>query len=78
MQIGPEVERNQLRELKELKANRSQAAVDESIEEIRVAAFGHTNLMPIFIRAAKEYVTLGEMIDVLKVPFGEYQEAVVF
>jgi methylmalonyl-CoA mutase N-terminal domain/subunit len=78
LQISPEVERKQIRELKELKANRSQAAVEERIEEIRVAAFGHTNLMPIFIRAAKDYVTLGEMINVMKVPFGEYQEAVVF
>ena len=47
-------------------------------EEIKAAAFGHTNLMPVLIRAAKDYVTLGEMIDVMKVPFGEYQEAVVF
>jgi methylmalonyl-CoA mutase N-terminal domain/subunit len=78
LQISPEVEVNQVRELKELKANRSQASVDERIEEIKAAAFGHTNLMPVLIRAAKEYVTLGEMIDVLKVPFGEYQEAVVF
>ncbi len=78
LQIGAEVERNQVKELKELKANRSQAAVDERMEEISVAAFGHTNLMPVFIRAANDYVTLGEMIDVLKVPFGEYQEAVVF
>ncbi len=78
LQISPEVEQAQKRKLAEVRANRSQAAVEESIEEIRAAGFGHTNLMPVLIRAARNYVTLGEMIDTLKVPFGEYQESVVF
>ncbi len=34
--------------------------------------------MPLFIKAARNYVTLGEMVDTLKVPFGEYTESVVF
>jgi methylmalonyl-CoA mutase N-terminal domain/subunit len=78
LQISPEVERQQKRELAELRANRSQAAVDESIAEITAAGFGHTNLMPVLIKASRNYVTLGEMIDSLKVPFGEYVEAIVF
>jgi methylmalonyl-CoA mutase, N-terminal domain len=78
LQISPEVEQSQKKKLAEVRANRSQAAVEESIEEIRAAGFGHTNLMPLLIKAARNYVTLGEMIDTLKVPFGEYQEAVVF
>ena len=78
LQISPEVERSQKRKLAEVKANRSAAAVAESIEEIRAAGFGHTNLMPVLIKAARSYVTLGEMVDTLKVPFGEYQESVVF
>ncbi len=78
LQISPQVEIDQKRKLAEVKANRSQADVDDSIEEIRAAGFGHTNLMPVLIRAARNYVTLGEMIDTLKVPFGEYQETIVF
>ncbi len=78
LRISPEVERNQVKELKELKANRSQADVDDRIKEILAAAESHTNLMPVLIRAAKDYVTLGEMIDVMKVPFGEYTESLVF
>lgn len=78
LQISPEVEQSQKKKLAEVRANRSQAAVEESIEEIRAAGFGYTNLMPLLIKAARNYVTLGEMIDTLKVPFGEYQEAVVF
>jgi hypothetical protein len=34
--------------------------------------------MPIFIKAASNYVTLGERIDVLKEPFGIYTEEAVF
>jgi len=78
LQISPEVERSQKRKLADVKANRSQAAVDESIEDIRAAGFGHQNLMPLFIKAARNYVTLGEMVNTLKVPFGEYTESVVF
>jgi methylmalonyl-CoA mutase N-terminal domain/subunit len=78
LRISPQVEIDQKRKLAEVKANRSQADVDDSIEEIRAAGFGHTNLMPVLVRAARNYVTLGEMIDTLKVPFGEYQETIVF
>jgi hypothetical protein len=34
--------------------------------------------MPIFVKAAENYVTLGEMVEVLKEPFGIYEETVVF
>lgn len=76
--ISTEVERSQKVKLAALKANRSPHDVAESIEEIKTAAFGHTNLMPVLIKAARHYVTLGEMIDVMKVPFGEYTESIVF
>lgn len=78
LQISADVEVKQRKELAELRANRSQHDVDESIAEITAAGLGHTNLMPVFMKAARNYVTLGEMIDALKVPFGEYQEAIVF
>ena len=78
LQISAEVERSQKRKLAEVKANRSAHDVAESIAEIQAAGFGHTNLMPVLIKAARNYVTLGEMIDTLKVPFGEYVESVVF
>ncbi|MEO6939050.1 MAG: methylmalonyl-CoA mutase family protein [Candidatus Kapaibacterium sp.] len=78
LQISPEVEVHQKKKLANLKANRSAHEVAESIEEIKAAGFGTTNLMPVLIKAARNYVTLGEMIDILKVPFGEYQESIVF
>jgi methylmalonyl-CoA mutase N-terminal domain/subunit len=34
--------------------------------------------MPAIVEAARAYVTLGEMIDVLKSVFGEYKERPIF
>ena len=78
LQISPEVEKKQKQKLAELRQSRNQQAVDESLAAISKAAVDGTNLMPVFIQAAENYVTLGEMINELKKHFGEYEEAVVF
>ncbi len=76
--ISPEVEKIQRERLAELKQHRSSAGVESSLEAIRHAAENGNNLMPEFVKAAANYVTLGEMIDVLKEPFGIYTEEAVF
>jgi methylmalonyl-CoA mutase N-terminal domain/subunit len=76
--ISPEVERTQKRRLADLKQSRSEAAVKESLKEIYYAAIDGNNLMPHFVKAARNYVTLGEMTGELKKVFGVYQETAVF
>lgn len=76
--ISPEVEKKQKRELAEIKQSRNQQAVDDSLAEIKKAAEDGTNLMPVFIKAAQNYVTLGEMVGELREVFGTYEEAAVF
>ncbi|MBN8546738.1 MAG: methylmalonyl-CoA mutase family protein [Ignavibacteria bacterium] len=76
--ISPEVEKVQRERLAELKQQRSSAEVESSLEAIKNAAENGNNLMPEFVKAAANYVTLGEMIDVLKEPFGIYTEEAVF
>ncbi len=76
--ISPEVEKMQKKRLAELKQGRSQQAVKESLNEIRDAAENNKNLMPVFIKASHNYVTVGEMVDELKHVFGIYEESVVF
>jgi methylmalonyl-CoA mutase N-terminal domain/subunit len=61
-----------------VKAERDPKAVKRSLNALREAAVMGTNLMPRFIECARNYVTLGEMIQVLKEEFGEYREAAVF
>jgi methylmalonyl-CoA mutase N-terminal domain/subunit len=78
LQISPEVEIKQKEQLLKLKEIRNKTLVDESLNEIYEAAKNGKNLMPIFIKAAENYVTLGEMVAVLKEPFGIYEETAVF
>ncbi len=76
--VSPEVEKLQKQRLANMKQSRNQEMVEESLREIHEAAIDGKNLMPVFIKAAHNYVTLGEMIDVLKEPFGIYQEESIF
>lgn len=76
--IPPEVEIQQKKRLADLKQSRNQLAVEESLKEIKQAAIDGKNLMPVLIRAAQNYVTLGEMVGELKEVFGTYEEVSVF
>ncbi|MCX6170703.1 MAG: methylmalonyl-CoA mutase family protein [Ignavibacteriales bacterium] len=78
LQISPGVEAQQRKQLAELKQSRNQEAVEKSLEEIGAAARDGQNLMPVFVKAANNYVTLGEMVDELKQHFGIYEESAVF
>ena len=76
--ISPEVEIAQKKRLAELKQSRNQNDVDNSLTEILAAAENGNNLMPVFVKAAHNKVTLGEMVGELKKVFGTYDEVVVF
>ncbi len=76
--ISPGVEIAQKKRLAELKQSRNQHDVDESLAEILDASENGKNLMPIFIKAAHNKVTLGEMVGELRKVFGTYEEVVVF
>jgi methylmalonyl-CoA mutase N-terminal domain/subunit len=76
--ISPEVEIQQKKRLADLKQSRNEELVNESLMEIKSAAVDGKNLMPVFIKAAHNYVTLGEMVSELKEVFGTYEEVSVF
>ena len=76
--ISPEVEKKQKQQLAELRQHRSQESVDNCLREIKDAAVNNNNLMPPLIKAAHNYVTLGEMTGELKEVFGIYEETAVF
>ncbi len=78
LQIPPEVEIKQVERLKALRARRNNKKAEESLGKIKAAAIHNKNLMPVLIEAAENYVTLGEMVNVLKEVFGVYEESVVF
>ena len=76
--ISPEVEIAQKKRLADLKQSRNQNEVDESLSEIKAASENGNNLMPVFVKAAHNKVTLGEMVGELREVFGTYEEVVVF
>jgi methylmalonyl-CoA mutase N-terminal domain/subunit len=64
----------QLARLAEVKARRSQAAVDRALDELKTAAAGSGNTMPPMLDAVRAYATVGEMCDALRLVWGEYEE----
>jgi methylmalonyl-CoA mutase N-terminal domain/subunit len=78
LQISPEVEERQKKRLADLRQSRSGFEVENSLKELSIAAKDGKNLMPVLVKAASNYVTLGEMVGELKQHFGTYEETVVF
>lgn len=76
--IDPQVEREQIGEVKKVKSQRSETEVQESLAALRQCAQNDGNLMPHFVDCARKYATLGEMVQVLREEFGEYLEAAMF
>jgi methylmalonyl-CoA mutase N-terminal domain/subunit len=63
----------QIEKLKVLKSKRDAHKVNTCLASIKLAAQEGTNLMPPVIEAVENYCTLGEIADVLRNVFGEYQ-----
>jgi methylmalonyl-CoA mutase, N-terminal domain len=72
--ISDEVSRNQCARLTRLRAERDNGAVVANLERLGKSAQGAENLLPSILECVRSYATLGEMCDVLRSVFGEYQE----
>ena len=68
----------QSNKLNDLRKRRDDARVKECLDNIKLAAEKDENLMPYFIDGAHAYCTLGEMVDILKEVYSEYEETVAF
>ena len=73
LRVDPAVRISQMERLKRLKSERDNVKVENILSELRKAAEGKDNLMPIILDAVKAYATLGEICDALRDVFGEYQ-----
>ena len=58
--------------LRQVRASRSQAAVEGKLGALEDAARGAGNLMPMIFDAADAYATVGEISDRLRGVFGEW------
>lgn len=77
LKVDESVERNQKKKLKKLKGQRDNHKVNKSLSELAEAVDSSENLMPYFLQAVKSYATIGEISDVLRDKYGEYQEELV-
>lgn len=68
----------QVRKLKKIKSARDAANVKSSLEKLRIDARENKNLVPATIEAVKAYASVGEIIQVLKEVYGEYEEPIFF
>jgi methylmalonyl-CoA mutase N-terminal domain/subunit len=73
--VDPELEQEQIENLRAVRASRSGQAVVQSLVELEKAARGGDNLMPAIVEATDRYATLGEISDRLRAVFGEYRGA---
>ena len=67
-----------IKELQELKKNRDNKAVIESLKSLKKAAENNENVMPHLVTCCKVYATVGEMADVFREVYGEFKEPNIF
>ena len=73
LRVDPASERDQVTRLKEFKANRDQQLADRRLQEIRDAATGTVNMLPVLRQALKDRCSIGEVCGAMRDVFGSYQ-----
>jgi len=71
--LDPELERQQIERLRELRASRDQPCAKQRLNELEQAARASDNLMPRILAACEAHATVGEISDRLRKVFGEYR-----
>lgn len=71
--IDPAIEQRQIERLRQVKKERNEKAVKEALEYVREVAKGDENLVPPVLEAVRSYATIGEICNVFREVFGEYQ-----
>ena len=74
LEITDEVQKTQLDKLKNIKLRRNDIIVKDRLKNITNAAKDGLNVMPFIISAALDDATLGEIVDSMKIVFGEWVE----
>ena len=77
LRVDKTVEINQREKLAKLRAERNNDEVERKLKVLKEKAETEENLMPFILDAVREYATLGEICNVLRGVFGEYQQSVI-
>lgn len=77
LKVDPSVGEMQKQKIAKVKSMRNNDSVKKALEGLKKAAMGTDNLMPWILDAVREYATLGEICDVLRSVFGEYEQQII-
>jgi methylmalonyl-CoA mutase N-terminal domain/subunit len=70
--VDDTIRQQQIEKIQKLKKERNNSVVQNSLDDLFIAAKGSSNLMPFILGAVENYATLGEISDTLRRVFGEY------
>ena len=72
-EVDEAVEQSQHERVEGVRERRDDQAVQQALSDLEDAARGEENIVPYLVDAVKTYATTGEICDVLRDVFGEYQ-----
>ena len=78
LKIDEEVERRQIERTQKIRRDRDNKKVEEALVGLRKASEGEENVMPHIVNAVKEYATIGEIFQVWRDLWGEWDEPKIF
>ncbi|MDQ6804852.1 MAG: methylmalonyl-CoA mutase family protein, partial [Actinomycetota bacterium] len=76
--MDPALEGRQIDSVRAVKAARDGAAVRAALADLKEAAVGGRNLMPLLVDAARVHASEGEIIETLQDVWGDYREQPMF
>ncbi|MEO0088591.1 MAG: methylmalonyl-CoA mutase family protein [candidate division WOR-3 bacterium] len=76
LKIDECLERKRIEELKDYKKNRDLVKLKEALKKLKEIAQSEENIMPAVIEAVRNGATVGEISDVFREVFGEYQSKI--
>jgi methylmalonyl-CoA mutase N-terminal domain/subunit len=78
LRVDPELERKQIERLTQVKKNRDNHKVKQTLKKLKDTAQSKDNTMPAFIDCVEALASVGEICDVLRQVFGTQKEYLVF
>jgi len=78
LKIDPEIERKQVERTQRIRRERDKKKFEEALNGLRKASEGADNVMPHIINAVKAHATVGEICDVWRDIWGEWDEPKIY
>ncbi|MFW9963082.1 MAG: methylmalonyl-CoA mutase [Candidatus Sifarchaeia archaeon] len=78
LKIDEEVERRQIERTQKIRRDRNNKKVEKALDGLRKASESNENVMPHIVNAVREYATIGEIFEIWRELWGEWDEPKIF